>query len=278
MANAANLLKNMAKKQQTETKKKEEHPVIPLKPTVENVKAVLEWIRAKRQEKQGETLRSQQEEILLPIMKPLRVNWCREHSEYQSNVKFSIDIREYKKQLIEAAKTPEDKAEIAALSDDHILSFVTQYKYSEISLDKEQPLRNIVAVAYGTKSDEELDSQFQKLFSTETAIEISDQGKLEIDSLLPKIMEAVAFNDSERDEYRKLTGLEKLTEGQSKRLEELQAQLGEKFAKYFSVSQFYKPTKAFHEGALTDSKMGQVMQKAEGDGLIKPQKPSLRNQ
>lgn len=278
MAKAAALLKGMAKKQQPEKKKKDEHPVLQLEPTKENIECVLEWIRGKRQETQGEAIRKQQEETLLPVMEPARLNWCLEHGEFHSNVKFSVDLTEYKKQLLAAAKTPEEKAEVERMSDEHILSLTVQNRYSEIPLDNEEKLHGIVKSVYELKEDEEVVSQFDRLFKTETKIEVSNAGKQQIETLLPRVMEAVAFTDAERDEYRKLSSVKKKTPAQEKRLEELTTQLQEKFALYFTVKQFYTPSEAFHEGSVTDTKMSSVMKKAKEDGLVKPTKPSLRNQ
>jgi hypothetical protein len=267
-----------------EKKSKSETPFVELKPTTENVEAIINWVRHKRQERASETARKQQEELIRPESIAARKDHCMKVQKFTSTVKVKVDSREYKKAKLALAKTADEKKEIEALEDEYILTFVTQDKYSDIPLDREPALKATIAQIFGIKAktpeelkldpktdkaiqdqliQEELDSalenKFNELFVVEPTIKISDAGKLQLDDLLPKIIRACG-GEKKPDEKE----------------EEFQERCEAEFAKFFTVTQVYTPTEAMHQGRVLNPTIAAFADEAIKNGLIKHNSPSFK--
>jgi hypothetical protein len=233
--NAADLLRKMAKKE-PEKKSKSTTPVIMLPSSDTLIKAFESWIRSKHAEKQAETARNQQEEILLPQVEKVRSDYCLTKGKFESAIKVCIDAKEFKKGL--------SKDEAEQYADTYTLTFVVQNKYSDIKLTAEEALKSLVAQVFELKDEAKIEAEFKRLFVLASSIEISEEGMRRIDEILPCLIKAVGGE--------------------------------EKFNKLFTITQKYHPTDIFHESRILDSKVKKLAEKAINDELIKPCKPSFR--
>jgi hypothetical protein len=208
MASAMDLLKNAAKKEPVQEKKgKDEHPLLELANTAENKKEMENLIKQKQVKKSAETSQKKSEGVLRPQAAMLREQFCAANKKFHSSVKLKC-------------------------GDIGPINFITQNKYSEIGISKEDELKAI----FGEK--------FTEYFMTFTEIMLTDKGLAEIDTLLPKLIEACGGTM-------------------------------EKFQEYFNITQTLKPTEFLHEQRVQNPEIKKQTDKAIDDGLLKPQSQSF---
>ena len=149
-----NLLKKAATKNEGSKKGKSTMAVVALPETDDIKEAVKAWREAKADEKTANSLRKQQEEILKPASAEAYENFCRKEGKHHSSVKVQV-----------GSITP--------------MTYVTQEKYSAISLDNGEKLKQIFG------------DSFERFFKLVTEIKLSEKAMSDIDPILEKIVEAV---------------------------------------------------------------------------------------
>ena len=126
-----------------------------------------------------------------------------------------------------------------------VLLLVTQQKYSVIPLKEEDALKAIFG------------DQFAGSFNQDTEISMTEDGVRSGAELLPLIIGAMPITstgDPEKDLELKMAA----------------------FEKFFKVTQTWTPTEKLHEGRTLDAVVDATAQKAIGQKILKPTKPSLR--
>jgi len=240
----ASKLKALAKKTETEGKKKDTHPTLALGP--EQGLQVLRWVEGKRDERGGESRRKKEEELLLPVVEKIHKDYCIKNGEYHSSAKIATPIGTAKKQLIDAIdeklKTETDvvaiatatarKAQLAALPDELVLKFTINSSYSKISVDHEDVLREAVG-----------DECYEKWFSEKVEIALTEKGVAKIqadEALIDKLITLLGGDDC------------------------------------VQVTFHLEPTELFHTTRRTDPKVVETADKLIKDKLITPYKPSFK--
>jgi hypothetical protein len=179
-------------------------PILDLPQTDELKKALKTFVEQKQIEKNAETTRKQAETVLRPQCEAARETHCTSEGKFSSSVKVKC-------------------------GDVGPITFVNQNKYSKIELDKEEELRSTFGQDY------------DRCFSMTTEINLTEKAMKDIETLLPKLMEAVGGE--------------------------------EQFASNFEVTQFITPTEFMHEQRVLDPKIGGMVKKAIEEGLVKQSTP-----
>jgi hypothetical protein len=157
MGKMDNLLAKGAKKSDEQKKtKKDETPVLPLVPSLENLNAIKAWREAKADEKTAEATRKQQEEILKPQALKAYEEYCRKEGKFIDSAKVQV-----------GTETP--------------VTYVTQQKYSIIPLEDAEKIQAMFG------------DRFKKCFERNTEIKLSAEAlknEEETDKLLEKLVKA----------------------------------------------------------------------------------------
>src|SRR5512137_67556 len=187
-------------------KKKGGTPEVALKATEANVVAMKKWIKAKKEGAEAETRQRQAEEVLIPAADELRAKKCQEDKSFYAAAKI--------------------------VCGDDAVSIVTQNRYSKIPKEKKPELQDIFG------------GDFEKCFTTQASIKISEEGIKKLDQLLPKLIEAAGGK--------------------------------EEFKKMFEVEQTLEVTDRLHEDRSFNPEVAKKAKEAMDKGILKPVKPSLR--
>lgn len=214
--NVKGLLKKGAEKA-PEKEKKDDTPTVQLAASEVLVKAHTKWVEAKKKIVQGEADRKQAEELMIPEAEKGRIEHCLKNGKFHSSIK-------------------------AKFGECSPLTYSTQNRYSEITQDKEERLQQIFT------------DKFPQCIKEITSIELSDEAMVQVDVLLPRLVEAVGKHFNLKGEAAEA-----------------------KFLEMFSISRVFKPTEYLHENRVVDPNVKQMAQTAINEGLLIPTKGSFRN-
>lgn len=130
-------------------------PLVDLPDTTENKKALTAIIEEKKKEKSAVALRKEAEVVIRPVADSLRSERCQSENKFYSSVKIKC-------------------------GDIGPVTFVNQNRYSDITTEKEEELKEIFG------------EQYDKCFTTDTTVSLTEKGLKEAHTggLLDKLVEA----------------------------------------------------------------------------------------